>query len=167
MGNAHIICIHLAHTNYESNPLDWQRVIEIGWHLLTRQDMDRFEEMCKDGLLGPRDYVIFEDWLATARSRDGYIRIRDGLVLEGVVQEINNEENFYDEEPCKARVCAFFLAYHQVRPYCWWLLFCPMDLEHYCKFEVSLDRVMFFACLLISFVLMDRNFIFGMPIRQA
>ncbi len=29
-----------------------------------------------------------------------------------------------------------------------------MDLEHYCKFEVRLERVMFIACLLISFDLM-------------
>jgi hypothetical protein len=60
MGNALISCIHVAHTKYESNPLYWQWVIEIGWCLLTKQDMERFEEMCKDGLLGPGDYVIFE-----------------------------------------------------------------------------------------------------------
>jgi hypothetical protein len=77
--------------------------------------MERFEEMCKDRLLGLGDYVIFEDWSAMIdRSRDGYIHIRDGLVLEGEVQEMNEEENFYDKEPYKARVCAFFLAYHQV-----------------------------------------------------
>jgi hypothetical protein len=51
MGNALISCIHAAHTKYESNPLDWQRVVEIGWRLLTRQDMERFQEVCKDGLL--------------------------------------------------------------------------------------------------------------------
>jgi hypothetical protein len=84
-GNALICCIHAAHTKYESNLLDWQQVVEINWHLLTKQDMERFEEMCKDWLLGLGDYVIFEDWLAIARSRDGYIRIRDGLVLEGEV----------------------------------------------------------------------------------
>jgi hypothetical protein len=157
----------VAHTKYESNPLDWQHVVEIDWCLLTKQDMQRFEEMCKDGLLGPGDYVIFKDWSAIDRSRDGYIRIRDGLVLEGEVQEMNDEENFYDKEPYKARVCAFFLAYHQVRAYCWWLLFCSTDLKHYCKFEMSLVRVMFFACSLIYFVLMDRNFSFGTRIRQA
>jgi hypothetical protein len=106
-GNALISCIHAAHTKYESNLLDWQRVVEIGWRLLTKQDMERFEETCKDGLLGPGDYVIFKDWLTIARSRDGYIHIRDGLVLEGEVQEMNDEENFYDKEPYKARVCAF------------------------------------------------------------
>jgi hypothetical protein len=52
MGNAVISCIHAAHAKYESNPLDWQRVVEIGWRLLTRQDMERFPEMCKDGHLG-------------------------------------------------------------------------------------------------------------------
>ncbi len=51
-GNAVISCIHAAHTKYESNLLDWQRVVEIGWRLLTRQDMEMFQEMCKDGLLG-------------------------------------------------------------------------------------------------------------------
>jgi hypothetical protein len=143
--NALISCIHAAHTKHESNPLDWQWVVEIGWHLLTKQDMERFEEMCKDGLLGPGDNVIFEDWLAIDRSRDGYIFIRDWLVSEEEVQEMNDEENFYDEEPYKARVCAFFLAYHQVRAYRWWFSFRLTDLECYCKFEVSLVRVMFFA----------------------
>ncbi len=76
---------------------------------------------------------------------------------------MDDEENFY-KGPYKARVCGFFLAYHQVLAYCWWLLFRPMDLEHYCEFEVSLERVMFIACLLISFDLMDRNFSFGMCI---
>jgi hypothetical protein len=70
--------------------------------------MERFEEMCEDRLLGGSNYVIFEDWSAIDRSRDGYPRIRDRLVLEGEVQEMNNEENFYDEGPYKARVCAFF-----------------------------------------------------------
>jgi hypothetical protein len=45
--------------------------------------MVRFQEMCKDGLLGPGDYGIFADWLGNDKSRDGYIRISDGLVLEG------------------------------------------------------------------------------------
>jgi hypothetical protein len=165
--NALISCIHAAHTKYESNPLDWQRIAEISWCLLRKQDMERFEEMCKDGLLGPGDYVIFEDWLAINTSRDGYIRIREGLVLEGEVQEMNNEENFYDKELYKALVCAFFLAYHQVCTYRWWLSFRPTDLERYRRFEVSLVRVIFFAHLLISFILMDRNFSFGTCIRQA
>jgi hypothetical protein len=78
MGNAS--CIHVAHKKYESNPLDWQQVVEIGWRLLMKQDMGRFKEMCKDGLLGPRDYGLFEDWLAIDGSREAYIRIRDGLV---------------------------------------------------------------------------------------
>jgi hypothetical protein len=167
MGNAVISCIHAAHTKYEPNPLDWQRVIEIGYCLFTRQDMERFHEMCEDGLLGRGDYGIFEDWSAIDRSRDGYIRIRDGLVLEGEIQEMNNEENFYNKGPYQAHVCGFFLVYHQVLIYHRWLSFHPMDLEHYCKFEVSLARVMFITHLLISFVLMDRNFSVGTHIRQA
>ncbi len=120
-----------------------------------------------DGLLGPGDYGLFEDWLTIDRLRDGYIRIRNGLVLEGEVQEINDEQNFYNEEPYKACVCGFFLVYHKVHAYCWWLLFRPTNLERYCRFEVSLERVKFFAHLLISFVLMDRNFSFGTRIRQG
>jgi hypothetical protein len=93
-GNALISCNHVAHTKYESTPLDWQWAVEIGWCLLTKQDMGRFEEMCEDGLLGPGDYGLFEDWSAIFRLRDGYIRIRDGLVLEGEIQEMNDEEIF-------------------------------------------------------------------------
>jgi hypothetical protein len=84
-GNAVISCIHAAHTKYESNPLDWQRVFDIGSCLFTRQDMVRFQEMCEDGPLGPGDYGIFEDWLDINRSQDGYIHIRDGLVLESEI----------------------------------------------------------------------------------
>jgi hypothetical protein len=157
MGNAVIICIYAAHMKYELNLLDWQRVVEIGWHLLTRQDMERFREMCKDGLLGPMDYGIFEDWSAIDRLRDGYVCIKDGLVLEGEVQEMDDEENFFDKEPYKARVCAFFLVYHQVLAYRQWLSFHPTDLECYCEFEVSLEWVMFIAHSLISSVLMERN----------
>jgi hypothetical protein len=51
-GNTLISCIHAAHAKYESNPLDWQWVVEIGWRLLTRQDMERFQVMCEDGHLG-------------------------------------------------------------------------------------------------------------------
>ena len=32
-----------------------------------------------------RGIIESEDWLAINRSRDGYVRIRDGLVLEGEV----------------------------------------------------------------------------------
>jgi hypothetical protein len=167
-GNAVICCIHAAHMKYESNPLDWQQVIEIGWRLLTMQDIERFEEMCEDGLLGLGGYGLFEDWSTIDRLRDGYIRIRDGLVLEGEVQKMSNEENFCTKEPYKAPVCGFFLAYHQVLAYHWWLSFRPTDLEHYCEFQVSLERVMFIACSLISFVLMDKNFFsFGTRIRQV
>jgi hypothetical protein len=136
-GNAVISCICAAHKKYELNLADWQRVIEIGWRLLTKQVMERFEQMCKDGLLGPGDYGLFEDWLDINRSRDGYIRIRDGLVLVGEVQEMNDEEIFYHNGPYQARVHEFFFAYHQVVAYHWWLLFHLMELEHYCKFEVS------------------------------
>ncbi len=137
MGDALISCIYAAHIKYESNLLDWQRVVEIGLRLLTKQDMERVKEMCEDGLWGGSNYVIFEEWLDIDRSRDRYISIRDGLVSEGEVQEMNDEENFYNKEPYKAHVCGFFLAYHQVLAYPWWLLFHPTDLEHFCKFEVS------------------------------
>jgi hypothetical protein len=52
----------MAHKKYESNPIDWQWVVDIGSCLFTRQDMVRFQEMCKNGLLGPGDYGIFKDW---------------------------------------------------------------------------------------------------------
>jgi hypothetical protein len=152
---------------YESNLLDWQQVIVIGWHLLTKQDMGRFKEMYKEGLLGPGDYGLFEDWSAVDGSREAYIRIRDGLVSEGQIQEMNNEGKFYDEGPYQAHVCGFFLAYHQVVAYRWWLSFCLTELKRYCKFKVSLVRVMYPACSFIFFVLMERNFIIGMRIRQV
>ncbi len=166
-GNAVISCIHVAHTKYKSNPIDWQRVIEIGYCLFTRRDMVRFQEMCEDGLLGAGDYGIFEDWLDIDRSQDGYICIRDGLVLEGEIQEMNDEENFYDEGPYQARVCGFFLAYHQVVAYHRWLLFRPVELEHYLEFKVSLVRVMYLTHPFIFLVLMERNFSIGTRIRQV
>jgi hypothetical protein len=99
--------------------------------------MHKFKNMCKDGLLDPEDYRIFEDWSATDKSRERYIRIKDGLISEGEVQEMNNEENFYDEGPYEEFVHGFFLAYHQVVAYQCWLLFRPADLERFCEFEVS------------------------------
>ncbi len=166
-GNAVISYIHVAHTKYESNLLDWQQVVEISWRLFMRQDMERFQEMCKDGLLGQGDYGIFKDWSAIDRLRDGYIRIRDGLVFKGEIQEMNNEENFYNKGPYQARVRGFFLAYHQVVAYHWWLSFCPMEFKHYLEFKVSLVWVMYLARLFIFLVLMERNFSIGTRIRQA
>ncbi len=166
-GNAVISCIHAAHTKYESNQLYWQQVVEIGYCLFMRQDMERFQEMCEDGLLGQADYGIFEDWSAIDRSRDGYIHIRDGLVLEGEIQEMNNEENFYNKGLYQARVCGFFLAYHQVVTYHRWLSFRLTEFERYLKFEVSLVRVMYLARLFIFLILMERNFSVGTRIRQA
>ncbi len=61
--------------------------------------MERFEEMCEDGLLGPGDYGLFEDWSAIDGLREAYIRIRDGLVLEREIHEMKDEENFYDDGP--------------------------------------------------------------------
>ncbi len=81
-----------------------------GWHLLTKGDMCKFKNLCKDGLLGPRDYGIFEDWSAVNKSQEKYIRIKDGLISEGEVQEMIDEENFYDEGPYEERVRGFFLG---------------------------------------------------------
>ncbi len=117
--------------------------------------------------MGPGDYGVFEDWSDINRSRDGYIRIRDGLVLDGEIQEMNNKEVFYNEGPYQARVRGFFLAYHQVVTYHWWLSFCPMELECYHEFEASLVRVMYLACLFIFLVLIERNFSIGTCIGQA
>jgi hypothetical protein len=155
IGNAVISCIHMAHTKYESKPLEWQWVVEISYHLFMRQDMERFQEMCKDGLLGQGDYGIFEDWSAIDRLRDGYICIRVGLVLEGEIQEMNDEESFYNEGPYQACVRGFFLAYHHMVAFYWWRLFHPMELELYLEFKVSLVRVMYLACLFIFLVLME------------
>ncbi len=166
-GNAVISCIFAAHTKYKLNPADWRQVVEIGWHLLTKQDIERFEEMCKDGLLGLGDHGLFEDWSDINRSRDGYIHIRDGLVLVREVQEMNDEENFYNNGPYQAHVHGFFLGYHQVVAYHWWLLFHQTDLGRYREFKMSLERVMFIALLLVSFYLLDGDFSFGMRIRQA
>jgi hypothetical protein len=143
---------------YESNRLDWQRVGEIGWRLLTKQYMGRFKEMWEEGILGPGDYGLFKDWSAIDGLREVYIRIRDGLVSEGEIQEMNDEENFHNNGPYQARVHGFFLAYHQVVAYCRWLLFRPKDLERYRKFEVSLERVMFIALLLVFFLSNGRKF---------
>jgi hypothetical protein len=129
--------------------------------------MEKFEEMCEDGLLGPGDYGLFEDWLDINRSRDGYIRIRDGLVLVREVQEMNDEENFYNNGPYQACVHGFFLGRHQVVAYHWWFSFRQTDLGRYCKFKVSLEQVMFIALLLVSFYLMDGDFSFGTGIRQV
>jgi hypothetical protein len=99
----------------------------------------KFKNLCKEGLLGPGDYGIFEDWLDIDKLQERYIRIKDGLVLKGDVQEMNNEENFYNEGPYEELVSGFFLAYHQVVAYHCWLLFHPADLEHFCEFEVSFE----------------------------
>ncbi len=50
---------------------------------------------------------------------------------------MNDEENFYDEEPYEERVHGFFLAYHQVVAYQRWLSDRPANLERFCEFEVS------------------------------
>jgi hypothetical protein len=166
-GNTVISCIDAAHTKYEFNSLDWQWVVEIGWRLLTKQDMERFKEMFEEGLLGPRDYGLFKDWSAIDGLREVYIHIRDGLVLEGEIQEMNDEENFYNNGPYQARVCGFFLAYHQVVAYHWWLSFHPTELERYREFKVSLARVMYLTPLFIFIVLMERKFSIGTCIRQV
>jgi hypothetical protein len=136
-GNVIISCVQAAHEKYQSNPPDWQDVIVRGWRLLTKWDMHKFKNLCKDDLLGPEDYVIFEDWSAINKPQEKYIHIKDGLILEGEVQEMNGEEFFYNEGPYEERVRGFFLAYHQVVAYHCWLSSRLADLEHFCEFEVS------------------------------
>ncbi len=85
----------------------------------------------------PEDYRIYEDWSAINKLQEKFIRIKDGLISEGEVQEMNDEENFYDKGPYEERVRGFFQAYHQVVAYHCWLLSCPADLEHFREFEVS------------------------------
>jgi hypothetical protein len=138
-GNIIISCIQAAHEKYQSNPPDWQDVIVRGWCLLMKRDMHKFKNLCKDGLLGPRDYGIFEDWSDIDKLQERYIYIKDGLISEGEVQEMNYEENFYHKGPYEERVHGFFLAYHQVVAYHHWLSSCPADLEHFCEFEVSFE----------------------------
>jgi hypothetical protein len=101
--------------------------------------MRKFKNLCKDGLLGPGDYGIFKDWSAIDKLQEKYIHIKDRLVSEGEVQEMNDEENFYDKGPHEERVHGFFLAYHQVVAYHCWLSFCPAELERLCEFEVSFE----------------------------
>jgi hypothetical protein len=93
-GNVIISCVQAAHEKYQPNPPDWQDVIVRGWHLLTKRDMRKFKNLCEDGLLGPGDYGIFKDWSAINKSQEKYIRIKDGLILEGEVQEMNDEDFF-------------------------------------------------------------------------
>jgi hypothetical protein len=138
-GNVIISCVQAAHEKYHSNPPDWEDVIVRGWHLLTKWDMRKFKNLCENGLLGPGDYGIFEDWSAINKSQEKYIRIKDGLILEGEVQDMNVKENFYDEGLSEERNRVFFLAYHQVVAYHCWLSFRPADLERFREFEVSFE----------------------------
>jgi hypothetical protein len=93
-GNVIISCVQATHEKYQSNPPDWQDVIVRVWHLLTKRDMRKFKNMCKGGLLGPGDYGIFKDWSAINKSLEKYIHIKDGLISEGEVQDMNKEEIF-------------------------------------------------------------------------
>jgi hypothetical protein len=138
-GNVIISCVQAAHEKYQLNPPDWQVVIVRGWCLLTKRVMRKFKNMCKGGLLGPGDYGIFKDWPAINKLQEKYIRIKDGLILEGEIKDMNDEENFYNEGPYKECIRGFFLAYHQVVAYHCWLSFCPADLERFCEFEVSFE----------------------------
>ncbi len=90
--NVIISCIQAAHEKCQSNPPDWQDVIVRVWRLLTKLDVRKLKNLCKDGLLGPGDYRIFKDWSAINKSQEKYIRIKDGLISEGEVQDMNNEE---------------------------------------------------------------------------
>ncbi len=108
-----------------------------GLRLLTKQDMHRFKKLCEDGHLIQEDYRIYEDWSSFNKLRERYIQIKAGLLSEGEVQNMIEEENFYDEEPYEEQVRSFFLAYHQVVAYQCWLSFRPADFERFCEFEVS------------------------------
>ncbi len=110
-----------------------------GWRLLTKQDMCKLKNLYEDGLLGPGDYGIFKDWSAIIKSQEKYIRIKDGLISDGEVQDMNDKEIFYHKGPYEERIHGFFLAYHQVVAYHCWLLFCPADLERFHEFEVSFE----------------------------
>jgi hypothetical protein len=90
-----------------------------------------------------------------------------GLVSEGEIQEMNDEENYYNEGPYRACVREFFSAFHQVVAYHQWLSFRPTELERYRELELSLVWVMYLACLFIFLVLMERSFSVGMRIGQA
>jgi hypothetical protein len=138
-GNVIISCIQAAHEKYQLNPPDWQDHIVRGWRLLTKRDMRKFKNLCEDGFLGPGDYGIFEDWSDIDKLQERYICIKNGLISEDEVQEMNNEEFFYDEGPYEERVCGFFLAYHQVVAYHRWLSSRLADLEQFCEFEVSFE----------------------------
>jgi hypothetical protein len=65
------------------------------------------------------------------------MRIKDGLILEGKVQEMNDEEIFLMRGHRKNAFAVF--SWRTIR----WLPintgshFCPADLEHFCEFEVS------------------------------
>ncbi len=87
-----------------------------GWRLLMKRDMHKFKNLCKDSLLGPGDYGIFEDWSAINKSQEKYIRIKDGLILEGEVQDMNNEENFMTRGRTRDPFAVF--SWHTTR----WLL---------------------------------------------
>ncbi len=78
-----------------------------GSRLLTKRDMHRFKKLCEGGHLIPEDYRIYEDWSSNNKSRERYIQIKDGLLSKREVQDMNNEENFYDEEPHEERVRGF------------------------------------------------------------
>ncbi len=101
--------------------------------------MHKFKNLCKNGLLGPGDYGIFKDWSDIDKSQERYIRIKDGLVSEGEVQEMNDKKKNYDKGPYEELVHNIFLAYHQVVAYHRWFSFCPADLERFCEFGVSFE----------------------------
>jgi hypothetical protein len=82
VGNIIISCVCTAHEKFQLNPPDWQGVIVRGLHLLTKRDMHRFKKLCEDEDLIPEDYRIYEDWSSINKSRERYIRIKDGLLSE-------------------------------------------------------------------------------------
>ncbi len=63
---------------------------------------------------GSRGLQDLEDWSAIDKSQEKYIRIKDGFVSEGEVQEMTDKENFYDKGPYTRNAFAVF-SWHTTR----------------------------------------------------
>jgi hypothetical protein len=97
MGNELINCINVAHKKIwvKHDGLTaghWDRLAPINkvGHGQVWADVQGWAFGAKQ--LWNRWRLLAVDW-----SSEGYLRIRDGLVLEGEIQETGDEENHYDE----------------------------------------------------------------------